>query len=109
MKHMNESERILAIFGTLIASGALVLSLATEFTARSRLAEAKRLIAARAPATIDRNRQSYIHHIGYQQQTLAGRWSFPDGHASLGIFVAAFGVFLVVVPRKVSRRRLSST
>lgn len=108
MKHMNEPERMLALFGVLLASAALVLSLTTEIMARRHLAEYERLIAAGAAATRDPNKPSYLHHIGFEQQTLAGRWSIPDGHAALGTFGALFGVFLVAVPRATSRKRVTT-
>lgn len=105
MKHMNETERALAFFGVLLASVALVLALSTEITARRHLAEYQRLIAAGAPATLDAGKPSYLHHIGFEKQTLAGRWSFPDGHAALGAFAALFGMVLFAVPQATARKR----
>lgn len=105
MKHMNENERILAILGTIMVVAALVLSLTTEVLARKRLAEYKGYIAAGAPNTLDPNKPSWAHHIGYLQQTLDSRWSVPDGHGALGVGFAAFGVLLVSVPRATARKR----
>jgi membrane-associated phospholipid phosphatase len=109
MKHMNEHERILAIFGVILTSASLVLSLMTEVSARRHISEFREatakggVVQQGAPAArVDR-------HIGYEQQTLASRWSIPDGHASLGAGFALFGLVLIVVPRATSRKRVATS
>lgn len=97
MKHMNEPERMLAAFGILLASVALILSLTTEIVARRHLAEYQR---QPSPAA--------ARHIGFEQQTLASRWSVPDGHAALGTFGTLFGVLLFAVPRVTARKRITT-
>jgi membrane-associated phospholipid phosphatase len=111
MKHMNESERILAVFGTLLTSAALVLSIATEVSARRHIAEYKRLTAAGATVVQQGSpvsAPSYDKHIGYEQATLSSRWSIPDGHASLGAGFAIFGLILVVVPSATAKKRIAA-
>jgi membrane-associated phospholipid phosphatase len=107
MKDMNESERILAIFGGLLTCAALVLSLTTEIMARRHLAEYRRLVAAGAPVIQQGAVRGTVYdkHIGFEVQTLQSRWSIPDGHASLGAAFAIFGMILVAVPRSTAGRR----
>ena len=106
MKIMNESERLLAIFGVVLIVSALGLSITTEVVTRRNLAEHRRLVAAGAP--VGKNvKSSYEHHIYLEEQTLAGRWSVPDGHAALGAGFTLFGLLLVSVPRSTSRKRAS--
>ena len=107
MKYMNESERILFVFGALLTVGALVLSLATEINARSHLAEYRNRVAA-GPAVQQGAPVSYDRHIGYEQQTLASRWSIPDGHGTLGAGFAIFGMILVAVPRAAAKKRVAA-
>jgi membrane-associated phospholipid phosphatase len=110
MKHMNEPERVLAIFGMLLTTAAVVLSLTTEIMARRHLAEYRQLVSAGAPVIQQGSVRgtSYDKHIGFEQQTLASRWSFPDGHAALGASAALFGVVLFAVPRATARKRAAS-
>jgi hypothetical protein len=48
----------------------------------------------------------YDMRIGYEQETLASRWSIPDGHGTWGAGVALLGIILVAAPLA-SRARLS--
>jgi hypothetical protein len=105
MKYMNESERLLAIFGVLLVVSAIALSVTTEVLTRRELAEHRRLVAAGAVSRV--GRPSYQHHIYLEEQTLADRWSVPDGHAALGAGFSVFGLLLVFVPRTTSRKRVS--
>jgi membrane-associated phospholipid phosphatase len=111
MKHMNELERILAVFGACLAIGAVALSVTTEVSARNHLAEYRNRGAA-GPTVIQQGAPassgSHERHIGYEQQTLASRWSIPDGHATLGAGFAFFGVLLVAVPRATARKRAAA-
>lgn len=106
MKHMTEAERILTVFGALLILGALVLSLGTEISARSHLAEYRKRLAA-GPVIQQGTPTSYDRHIGYEQQTLASRWSIPDGHATLGAGFALFGMLLIAVPRATAKKRVA--
>ena len=108
MKHMNESERMLAVFGIVLTCAALILSLGTEITARRRVAEYRQQVAAGFTVALQ-SKPIIDHHIGYDQQTLASRWSVPDGHGTLGLSFAAFGVLLITVPRATARKRAAST
>lgn len=106
MKLMNESERLLAVFGVVLLVSALALSITTEVVTRKNLAEHRRLVAAGAP--VGKNvASSYEHHIYLEERTLADRWSIPDGHAALGAGFSIFGLLLVFVPRSTSRKRVS--
>lgn len=109
MKHMNEPERVLAIFGMLLTAAALVLSISTEVMARRHLAEYRHLVAAGAPVMQQGAVRGTVYdkHIGFEQQTLASRWSIPDGHGTLGAGFAIFGVMLVAIPRATARKRVS--
>ena len=107
MKHMNEQEKILSVFGALLTIAALALSLATEINARNHLSEYRKRVAA-APTVIQQGAPaSYDRHIGYEQQTLASRWSIPDGHGTLGAGFAIFGMILVAVPRASAKKRVA--
>jgi membrane-associated phospholipid phosphatase len=109
MKHLDESERILTVFGAFVMAVAIGLSITTEVTARRHLAEHKRAPAGgvvqqgaeRGQATVDK-------HIGYAVETLDTRWDFPDGHATLGVGFGLFGLMLVAVPRSVAKKRVVS-
>jgi membrane-associated phospholipid phosphatase len=106
MKHMNEQERILSVFGVFLTVAAVVLSLGTEINARNHLAEYRRRVET--PAVIQQGTPAvYDRHIGYEQQTLASRWSIPDGHATLGAGFALFGMILIAVPRAVAKKRVA--
>ena len=107
MKHMTESERILAIFGGLLTVVAVALSLATEINARRYLAEYRQRIAE--SPVMQQGAPPGFRYVGYEQQTLASRWSFPDGHATLGAGFELFGLILVVVPRAAARKRLAGS
>jgi membrane-associated phospholipid phosphatase len=111
MKHMNESERILAIFGALLTAAAIVLSVTTEVMARRHLAQYHALVAAGAPVVQQGAVRGTVYdkHIGYEQATLATRWSIPDGHATLGAGFAIFGIILIAVPRATAKQRASSS
>lgn len=112
MKHLNETERILTVFGAILIIGALALSITTEVSARRRLAEYKAMTAAQTitlQATAPAFTRPLSRYVGYDQQTLAGRWSIPDGHATLGLSFAAFGLLLVAAPRAAARKRASQT
>ena len=107
MKHMNESERILSVFGALLTMGALVLSVGTELSARNHRADYRRRVAA-APVVQQGAPATYDRHIGFEQQTLASRWSIPDGHATLGAGFGIFGIILVAVPLAAAKRRVGT-
>jgi membrane-associated phospholipid phosphatase len=109
MKQLNEIERILTVFGVFLVFAALGASLATEISARNHLAEYRRQVSHEtgvvqqgAPAG------SYDKHVGFEQQTLASRWSIPDGHATLGAGFAMFGIILIAVPRASAKKRAVS-
>ena len=104
MKHMNENERILTVFGGFLTIAALTLSLATELSARNHVAEYRRRVAEPG-VTQQGAAASYDRHIGYEQQTLASRWSVPDGHGTLGAGFAIFGILLIAVPRAAAKKR----
>jgi membrane-associated phospholipid phosphatase len=111
MKQLNEIERILTVFGVFLVFAALSASLTTEITARNHLAEYRRQVAhgtgivqqGSAPGSF------YDKHVGFEQQTLASRWSIPDGHATLGAGFAMFGVILIAVPRASAKKRTIAT
>jgi membrane-associated phospholipid phosphatase len=108
MKRMNEIERILAVFGGFLMVVSLVLSVTTEISARSHLAEYRRSVSE-APGIVQQGTAlRYDRHIGYEQQTLASRWSFPDGHGTLGAGFAMFGLILIAVPRAAAKKRAAS-
>lgn len=111
MKHMNESERILSIFGALLTAAAIVLSVTTEVMARRHLAQYHALVAAGAPVVQQGAVRGTVYdkHIGYEQATLATRWSIPDGHATLGAGFAIFGIILIAVPRATAKQRAASS
>jgi membrane-associated phospholipid phosphatase len=107
MRHLNEIERILTVLGAFLIFAALSASVTTEVSARNHLAEYRREVAHGAGITQQGQTatRSFDKHIGYEQQTLASRWSFPDGHATLGAGFAVFGMILVAVPRATARKR----
>jgi membrane-associated phospholipid phosphatase len=115
MKQLNEIERILTVFGAFLLFAALTASVTTEISARNHLAEYRRQVAHGAGTASLRSGQvvqqgavtppAYDKHIGYEQQTLASRWSVPDGHATLGAGFALFGVLLIAVPRASAKKR----
>lgn len=108
MKHMNEQEKILSVFGAFLTIAALTLSLATEINARNHLSEYRKRVAV-GPTVIQQGvPASYDRHIGYEQQTLASRWSIPDGHATLGAGFSIFGVILIAVPLAAARKRVGA-
>jgi membrane-associated phospholipid phosphatase len=108
MKRMNEIERILAVFGGFLMVTSLILSVTTEVSARNHVAEYRRRVAD-APGVIQQGAPvTYDRHIGYEQQTLASRWSFPDGHGTLGAGFAMFGLILIAVPRAAARKRAAT-
>jgi hypothetical protein len=111
MKHMNELERILTVFGAFLAIVAVTLSVVTEVNARRQLAEFRQRVVD-APTVIQQgapaSSASYNRRIGYEQQTLASRWSIPDGHGTLGAGFALFGMMLVAVPRAAAKKRAAS-
>ena len=111
MKHMNESERVLTIFGIVLTVAAIGLSVTTEVMARRHLAQYHELVAAGAPVMQQGAVRGTVHdkHIGYEQATLATRWSVPDGHATLGAGFAIFGLILVAVPRATATKRAASS
>jgi membrane-associated phospholipid phosphatase len=109
MKQLNEIERILTVFGAFLIIAGVGASLATEISARKHVSEYRKrfahtggVVQQGAPAI------PYDKHIGYEQQTLASRWSFPDGHGTLGAGFAAFGMILIAVPRAASKRRTTA-
>src|SRR5689334_14724216 len=107
MKQLNEIERILTVFGAFLVIAALTLSLDTEISARKHVAAYQSRFTHTA-AGIQQQGKPLAHfekHIGYDQQTLASRWSFPDGHATLGAGFAVFGMILVAVPRATAKKR----
>ena len=112
MKQLNEIERILTVFGAFLVLTALTASLTTEISARNHVAEYRRQVSHHADGAAGKAVQqgapiapAYDKHIGYEQQTLASRWSFPDGHATLGAGFAAFGMILIAVPRATAKKR----
>ena len=111
MKHMNESERVLTIFGTVLTVAAIGLSVTTEVMARRHLDQYHELVAAGAPVMQQGAVRGTVYdkHIGYEQATLATRWSVPDGHATLGAGFAIFGLILVAVPRATAKKRAASS
>jgi membrane-associated phospholipid phosphatase len=107
MRQLNEIERILTVFGAFLVIAALTLSLGTEISARNHVA-AYRKRFTHTPDGIVQQGKPLAHfekHIGYDQETLASRWSFPDGHGTLGAGFAVFGLILVAVPRAAARKR----
>ena len=110
MKKMNEIERILAVFGGLLMVASLILAVTTEISARKHVAEYRRRVSeAPAVGVIQQGTSTtYDRHIGYEQQTLASRWSFPDGHGTLGAGFAMFGLILVAVPRAAAKKRAAA-
>jgi membrane-associated phospholipid phosphatase len=106
MKHLNEHERILAVFGLVLMLAAVGLSLATEIGARRYLAEYQKQVTAEG-GVIQQGHPiaPTFKHVGFEQQTLASRWSFPDGHGTLGAGFALFGLILVAVPRVTAKKR----
>jgi hypothetical protein len=110
MKHLNEMERILTVFGAILAIGAVTLSVLTEVSARNHLAEYRNRAAGGTviqQGTASAS-SSYDRHIGYEQQTLASRWSVPDGHGTLGAGIALFGMVLIAVPRAAAKKRAAA-
>jgi membrane-associated phospholipid phosphatase len=108
MKKMNEIERILAVFGGFLMVASLLLAVVTEISARSPVAEYRRRVND-APGVIQQGvSATYDRHIGYEQQTLASRWSFPDGHGTLGAGFAMFGLILIAVPSAAAKKRSAS-
>jgi hypothetical protein len=105
MKKLNEHERILTIFGGLLVITALFFSFATEIGARRYLAEYQKQAAARTGVVQQGAPLASFKHVGYEQQTLATRWSVPDGHGTLGAGFALFGLILVVVPQATAKKR----
>ena len=102
MRKLNENERILTVFGALLVLASVSLAAATEITTRKHLAEHQKA----SSVVIQQGRPStYEKHIAYEQTTLDSRWSIPDGHASLGVAFAAFGMILIAVPRAVAKKR----
>jgi hypothetical protein len=93
-----QMERIRSVVGGLLTVTALTLSVATELSARSHVAAYRRQLSDGAPV--------YDMRIGYEQETLASRWSIPDGHGTWGAGVALFGIILVAGPLA-SRARVS--
>jgi hypothetical protein len=102
---LNETERILTVFGGLLVVAAVSLSLGTEIMTRRHLAEHKALSAA---VVQQGHPSSYEKHIGYEVETLATRWSVPDGHGTLGVAFTAFGLILIAVPRSVAKKRAAA-
>ena len=102
MKRLNENERILTVFGALLVIASASLSIGTEVTTRKHLAEHTQLsngvIHQGTPSRSEK-------HIAYEAATLDTRWSVPDGHATLGVAFAAFGMILIAVPRAVAKKR----
>jgi membrane-associated phospholipid phosphatase len=109
MKRMNESERILTVFGGFLITVSLFFSLVTEISARNHVAEYRRQVS-QAPGIVQQGAvtRSYDKHIGYEQQTLASRWSIPDGHGTLGAGFAVFGMILIAVPRAAAKKRAAA-
>lgn len=104
MKNLNEHERILTFFGGVLIILAVTLSLATEMNARRYLTEYRKQVEA--GSVIQQGSPAVaFKHVGYEQQTLASRWSFPDGHGTLGAGFAVFGVLLVAAPRAAAKKR----
>jgi hypothetical protein len=91
-------ERIRSVLGGLLTVTALTLSVSTELSARNHVAAYRRQLSDGAPV--------YNMRIGYEQETLASRWSIPDGHGTWGAGVALFGIILIVGPMA-SRTRAS--
>jgi hypothetical protein len=89
---------IRSVVGGSLTVLALTLSVATEVNARNHVAAYRRQMSHGAPV--------YDMRIGYEQETLASRWSIPDGHGTWGAGVALLGIILVAAPLA-SRARLS--
>ena len=106
MKHLNEIERILTVFGAFLVFAALGASLTTEISARNHLAEYRRQVAHGTGIVQQGAPAGYDKHVGFEQQTLASRWSIPDGHATLGAGFAMFGIILIAVPRAAAKKRM---
>lgn len=83
-------ERIRSGLGALLTIAALATSAATEINARNQVAAYRQRLAEGAPV--------FDLRVGYQQETLASRWSVPDGHGTLGAGVALFGILLIAAP-----------
>lgn len=110
MKQLNEYERILTVFGLVLTVLAVGSSVATEVGARRYLAEYQRR-AAQGPGVIQQGAAvsaTKLKYVGFEQQTLASRWSFPDGHGTLGAGFALFGVILVVAPLANAKKRAAT-
>lgn len=105
MKHLNEHERILTVFGGFLTIAALILSITTEVSARNHVAEYRRRVAEGSGIVQQGAPASFDKHIGFEQQTLASRWSVPDGHGTLGAGFAMFGILLIAVPRATAKKR----
>jgi len=91
-------ERIRSVVGAILTVAAVALSLSTEMNARHQVAAYRRALSEGASV--------YNMRIGYQQETLASRWSVPDGHGTLGAGVALFGIILFAAPLA-ARSRMS--
>jgi hypothetical protein len=83
-------ERIRSVVGAILTVTAVTMSVATEVKARHQVAEYRRALSEGTPV--------YNMRVGYQQETLASRWSVPDGHGTLGAGVALFGLILFAGP-----------
>jgi membrane-associated phospholipid phosphatase len=105
MRNLNEHERILTFFGGVLIIVALTLSLATELNARRYLTEYRKQLETGTVIQQGTPSASTFKHVGYEQQTLASRWSFPDGHGTLGAGFALFGMLLVAAPRAAAKKR----
>jgi membrane-associated phospholipid phosphatase len=88
-------DRIRSVIGACLTITALAASVGTEISARNHVAAYREQLqdAARRQHT-----PVYDRRVGYEQATLATRWSFPDGHATLGAGFALFGIMLVAAP-----------
>lgn len=84
-------ERMRLVIGGLLTITALAVSVRTEISARNAVAAFRKSISEGVSANGMR--------VGYQQETLASRWSIPDGHGTLGAGFALFGLVLIVAPR----------
>ena len=111
MKHLDENERILTVFGAFVTVVAVALSINAEVSARREIAAHKRDASTPAPGIVQQAHPVAIaeRHIGYAQETLNTRWDFPDGHATLGVGFGLFGLILIAVPRSVARKRVSGS
>ena len=83
-------ERIRSVVGGVLTITALAIAASTEISARHHVAAYRKSLSEGTP--------SYDMRIAYQQETLASRWSIPDGHGTLGAGFALFGIMLIGAP-----------